>query len=198
MNVFVIGRGIPSDEAPKNGIFEYNQAKALSRSNLNVFYIFIDVRSIRHKRKYGLTHYKDENLNIIGYSLPIGKTGMGLKTKLIKYCLKRVYSYCKHSNIRPDIIHAHFLENINAVIKTKKIFDVSILGTEHYSIVLRDGGKSEEKIKNFTYKNIDALITVSPFLQMTIKRKRDSFVGGFDKLNHRLGMTPTTLNSLTS
>ena len=24
---------------------------------------------------------------------------------------------------------------------------------------------------------------------MTIKRKRDSFVGGFDKLNHRLGMT---------
>ncbi len=171
MVVFVIGRGIPTKEAPTNGIFEYNQALALSESGMKVYYLYADIRSIRHKRKLGLTHMHSKNMEIIGYSIPGGKMPMSARILFRKFGIWRLFCYCKKHDIKPDIIHAHFLEVINAVISLQKIYGAPIVGTEHFSLALENGTRKEEIIKKNTYTGVNCLFSVSPFLCEVLQEK---------------------------
>ena len=171
MVVFVIGRGVPTSEAPTNGIFEYNQALALSETDIKVYYLYADIRSYRHRRKYGLTHVHSENLEVIGYSIPGGRMPMNARVMMRRIGYLRIFQYCKKNNIAPDIIHAHFLEVISAVVSLKGFYNVPIIGTEHFSLVLENGTKSEESIKRNAYAGVTKLISVSPYLGIVLKEK---------------------------
>lgn len=171
MVVFVIGRGVPTREAPTNGIFEYNQALAISETGIKVYYLYADIRSFRHKRKFGLSHVHSGNLEIIGYSIPGGRMPMNARIMLRKIGYWRLFRYCNRHSIIPDIIHAHFLEAISAVVSLKRFYSAPIIGTEHFSLVLEEGSRKEEIIKRNTYAGVDSLISVSPYLGSVLKEK---------------------------
>ena len=71
MKVAIISRGMPSAEYPLNGIFEFDQAKALSKKGLDIAFVVIDFRAFSYKRKYGLFEYTSEGVHVFELSLPI-------------------------------------------------------------------------------------------------------------------------------
>ena len=71
MKAFVISRGIPTEDYPLYGIFEFDQAKALAKSGVDTSMLVIDFRSRNYKRKYGLLSYKKDDVNIFELSLPL-------------------------------------------------------------------------------------------------------------------------------
>ena len=70
MYVLLIARGYLTNRYKLNGIFEFDQAKALVASGCKVVYA-IDVRSIRRWRKWGIEHKKIDERRC--YNLPGGR-----------------------------------------------------------------------------------------------------------------------------
>ena len=52
MKVLIVARGYPTEKYKMNGIFEFDQAKALVQAGHKVIYAAVDVRSIRRWRKW--------------------------------------------------------------------------------------------------------------------------------------------------
>ena len=72
MNILIIGRGIPTEQNPKLGIFEMDQAKALAGIGNKVKYFAVDLRSIRKWRKWGLIKGESDGVKWYVYNLPVG------------------------------------------------------------------------------------------------------------------------------
>ena len=60
MKVLIISRGYPTGKYPLNGIFEFDQAKALANLGHKVIFASVDMRSIRRIRKWGIEKIKKE------------------------------------------------------------------------------------------------------------------------------------------
>lgn len=63
MKVLIVSRGLPQPDNPTFGIFELDQAKALTKQGIDVTFFAVDLRSIRRKRKYGVVKTLHEELN---------------------------------------------------------------------------------------------------------------------------------------
>ena len=53
MYILIVASGYPTEKYKLNGIFEFDQAVALSKMGHKVIYACVDLRSIRRKRKWG-------------------------------------------------------------------------------------------------------------------------------------------------
>jgi hypothetical protein len=51
MKIFIVSGGYPTNKYPLNGIFQFDQAKIISKEGHEVFFISLDMRSILRKRK---------------------------------------------------------------------------------------------------------------------------------------------------
>ena len=58
MYILIIARGYPTEKYKMNGIFEFDQAKALVQAGHKVIYTAVDVRSIRRCRKWGFESFE--------------------------------------------------------------------------------------------------------------------------------------------
>ena len=56
MFILIIARSYPTKKSPLNGIFEFDQAKALHNLGHKVILASIDLRSIRRWRKWGVSY----------------------------------------------------------------------------------------------------------------------------------------------
>lgn len=140
MNLLVIGRGYPEVETGMIGIFEYEQAEAISKlykESVKIVYAFSDNRSIFRLRRFKSITKNDRNIITHGRYFPIGGFPISLfnkiKTKLSLDLLKRVIK--KHG--KPDVIHIHF----PIITLTEEIWGYlvslqsKIVITEHYTRV---------------------------------------------------------------
>lgn len=171
MLTVIVSRGIPTKEFPLNGIFEFDQAKALSNTDAKIVLLGVDLRSIRRKRKYGLQSYKIDNLDIISLSIPIGNIPKFLLRPLRRHLLRRVLTRIKKRYGRIDVVHSHFYEN-NLACTAVKMKDVKFFSTLHSSTI-NNGAKSKslkrglERIERHCVK----VFSVSPNFKETLKRK---------------------------
>lgn len=137
MYVLKIGRAYPNKETGMMGIFEFEQANALSNKNSNVVYVFCDTRSIKRLRKFGYYYKKSNNVYIYGCHLPIG----GLPQKLFSRIKTRYYKKILNNIVEqkgvPDIIHIHYplLTLTNEIWDLLKSYKRPIVVTEHWSKV---------------------------------------------------------------
>ena len=60
----LIFQGFPNRKYSLNGIFEYDQAKALAQAGNEVIFVAIDVRSIRRWRKWGFVNLDKDGVHI--------------------------------------------------------------------------------------------------------------------------------------
>ena len=109
MRTLIIGRGIPTAEYPINGVFEYEQAVALAKQDIEVYFVAIDLRSFRRKRKWGIHSYKVEKLNIIEANIPLGRIPRKMLIHIGSMVLKNILKN-KIRMSEKDIIHAHFMD----------------------------------------------------------------------------------------
>lgn len=169
MKVAIISRGIPSHEYPLNGIFEFDQAKALAQRGVEVAFIVIDFRIWTDKRNYGLFQYECEGVHVFELSLPLNvyRRAIPVLQRLLLIPFKAMLK----SFGKPDIIHAHFYSIAAIATILKKKYNIPFVITEHSSKL----NKPVEQISNLdkglaakAYQSCDQLICVSETLHKNI------------------------------
>ena len=64
MYILTVSNGYPTDRYVGNGIFEFEQAKALAKAGHKVVFAAVDMRSVRRWRKWGFEHIEKEGIEI--------------------------------------------------------------------------------------------------------------------------------------
>lgn len=171
MKVLIISRGLPNSDYPLNGIFEFNQAKALASIGVEVTYFAIDLRSIRRKRKYGLSSGISCGVRWYVYSIPVGAFPYRLLCNIGKYTLSLLYGRVyTNKQEKPDVIHAHFTDMgyISSFLSQKK--GIPLIITEHSSIMnQRVIDPSVLHCATVGYNCASVVVAVSKSLSVSIK-----------------------------
>jgi L-malate glycosyltransferase len=170
MYVLFITMGYPTDKYITNGIFEFDQAKALSKLGCKVIYAFVDVRSLRRRRKFGFERNNIDGIDIYGINIPLGRVPQKFLDCASVIGLKYIYKKILMEQGKPDIMHAHFINlgYIASILKRK--VNIPLVITEHSSLINKSniGGELFKKAY-MSYRSADALIAVSPALANKIE-----------------------------
>ncbi|MPM58999.1 Glycosyltransferase Gtf1 [bioreactor metagenome] len=174
MRIFIVCRGYPTSKYVMNGIFEFDQAKALAARGHEVIYLAIDLRSIRRWRHWGRESLKKDSVNIEAINIPLGRVPQKILHSFGKSGLSSVFKQCVKKYGKPDIIHAHFTDSAYFAVKALKKYDFPIIMTEHNSGITEKVIYPHLKtIASFTYPLCDKIIVVSPSLKQTLDETFD-------------------------
>lgn len=170
MKVLVIAGGIPSDEEPLSGIFEFDQANALHNSGIDIDYFCIDLRSIRRLRKFGISHFSRNGVRCHVLSIPLGNIPLNLFCDIGSVALQFLFEKVFKGADCPDIIHAHFVEYGNMAARLSKKTGIPLVITEHSSDMIRTPiPHNYKKIAIGGYSVAKRLIAVSKQLSTNLK-----------------------------
>ncbi len=172
MKVLIIARGYPSEKYRMNGIFEFDQAKALVKSGVDVIYAAVDVRSIRRWRKWGIEIKTIEGVKIYIFIIPFGRIPKPILRGISKIGLVYLYKRIIKEQGKPDVMHAHFLGvgYIASIIKKK--YNIPFVLTEHWSDLMKPTlKKGVFKVAQTAYSLADKIIAVSKGLKGVIAEK---------------------------
>lgn len=137
MRIFVIGRDFPSVENRMLGSFEFEQARLLSGHGHEVYYPYVDLRSIRHRRRLGTVITKKDGVNVVAFNIPIGfalpaRIRLKAYSKLRKNLIKNISNRFGV----PDIVSIHYPSIYPYdYFSTLQRKGAKIIGLEHWSKV---------------------------------------------------------------
>lgn len=172
MYVLIISRGYPSQKYKMNGIFEFDQARALKSAGHKVIYAAIDVRSIRRWRSWGIEKKKIDNIDVYAINIPVGRVPNRVLQKLSVLGLNILYNKIQKEQGRPDVLHAHFTRLGYTALQLKKKIKIPLVVTEHLSSIMKPTINCQLfRIASITYKSADALIAVSPNFRDIINKR---------------------------
>lgn len=171
MKVAVISRGIPSAQYPLNGIFEFDQAKALAKIGVEVAFIAIDFRALSYKRKFGLFQYERDGVHVFELSLPIGvyRRALPVLQRLLLIPVRKMLK----SFGKPDIVHAHFYSIAAIASILKRNLGIPFVVTEHSSKLNRnllEISRLDARIAADAYQKADGVVVVSKALAANLKQ----------------------------
>lgn len=170
MKILVVGRTLPQQDTGMMGIFEFEQAKALSNL-VDCGYLYCDNRSIKTLRKIRSVNDVIDGVPTIGTNLPIGGLYRKAFDKVKAYLFIRQYKLFKKKYWKPDIVHIHFplISSNNEIIKFLKNEKVKIAITEHWTKVQSKTIEEwRKKQLDYTFNQADAFITVSEKLKQSV------------------------------
>ena len=171
MYVLIISRGYPTKKYNLNGIFEFDQAKALAKAGIKVVFAAVDVRSIRRWRKWGIEYHKSDGVHVYTINIPAGRVPQSWKFTLSYMGLNILYKLILKEFGKPDILHAHFTDIGYIASKLKKQINVPLVITEHSSSIIKH--VIEKQLFNTAanaYRQADAVLAVSPALADAIEK----------------------------
>jgi len=172
MYVMIVSRGYPTNKYKMNGIFEFDQAKALAKEGHKVVFAAIDVRSLRRWRKWGIEQQKIQGVNVYVINIPVGRLPKLILHKVTIIALSILYKLILKKLGKPDVIHAHFTNLGYAALTLKNKINVPLVITEHSSLIIKP--IIDDQLFNTAkeaYMHADAVIAVSPSLVNVIKNK---------------------------
>lgn len=169
MYVLIISRGYPDEKYKMNGIFEFDQAKAIASLGHKVVYAALDMRSIRRIRKLGRESFSQDGLFVESLNIPCGNIPNFLFNKIGVVGIKKLFNNIVAKHGMPDIIHSHFTQMGYFSTKALKEYGVPIVITEHSSLIHKEiiNGKLYT-IADYAYQNADSVVTVSNSLKNSV------------------------------
>ena len=108
MYILIIARGYPTEKYKTNGIFEFDQARALAEAGHKVVFAAVDVRSIRRWRKWGIERKKIEGIDVYAINIPGGRIPKAILQKISSFGLNILYRVIEKEQGKPEVMHAHF------------------------------------------------------------------------------------------
>lgn len=175
MHILIVSRGIPTADNPLDGIFEWDQARALNKQGVNVTFIVLDLRSLRRKRSFKTKCYTRESINVVQGAFPLGAIPPALFYHIGRMKLRGLLGKAIHKYGRPDIIHGHFIDIGAIAIAESKRLNIPSVITEHSSALNHD-----KLIKNTiyfghrAYSSADCIVSVSEPLKKRIMQHFDT------------------------
>ncbi|MEC1154373.1 glycosyltransferase family 4 protein [Cytobacillus horneckiae] len=175
MKLLILGRSYPEVETGMVGIFEYEQAQAvsnLSENKISILYSFCDNRSIFRLRRINSILKNDSSIVTYGKYFPIGgvpnRIFDKIKSKLSVNILRKAIIKLG----KPDVIHIHF----PIITLTEEIWEYlvslgsKIVITEHYSRVQnKELTVQQIELLRKIAKRADKFLCVNEFLPKSIE-----------------------------
>ena len=170
MYILIISGGFPSEKYPLNGIFAYDQAKALAALGHKIIFAAVDLRSIRRKRKWGVKTFDSNNITVVEINLPIGRAGNQILDFTGKKALRYLYKRIIAKWGKPDVIHAHFLNAAVIAADLSEREKIPLVITEHSSKMNQTiVSKHDIDRAKYAYSKAERIISVSKSLCDMIK-----------------------------
>lgn len=169
MKVAIISRGKPTENDPLNGIFEFDQAKALAKKGIETAFVAIDFRSFSYKRHFGLFKYECEGVHIFELSLPLNIYRRAIS--VLQWLLLIPFKAMLKSFGKPDVVHAHFYSIAAIATVLKKKFGIPFVITEHSSKLNRPASEIsdlDKRLATKAYQSCNQMICVSENLRYNI------------------------------
>lgn len=171
MYALIISRGYPTNKYKLNGIFEFDQAKALAKAGCKVVFAAVDVRSIRRWRNWGLERHEADGVHVYVINIPCGRIPNVILHKVSSIGLNILYKRILKELGKPDVLHAHFCNIGYVASKLKQQINVPLVITEHLSSLIKP--VIEKQLLNIAadaYRQADAVLAVSPALVDAIEK----------------------------
>ncbi len=170
MHVAIVARAVPTERYPLNGIFEWDQAKALVAAGVTIDYLAVDLRSFRRLRPWGIRHGEKDGVRWHSISIPVGAIPLWGLCKIGAMALRKLYRETfEKADREPDIVHAHFTElgYMAAELAEKEKFPLVI--TEHSSLMISPIiPDTLKQIATKSYQSAACVIAVSSSLKKSI------------------------------
>ncbi len=176
MKIVIVGRDFPTKENNMCGSFEFEQAMMLAKAGHEVYYPYIDLRSIRHWRRFGITKELKNNVTVIGVNIPVGiLLPANLRNKLYRQLWRWTLNRLEEKAETLDIVHVHY--PAFQYVFSKKIQEngTKLIGTEHWTQVQNKTLPPEcrKRLRDFT-ENADLICCVSSLLKASIIELTDT------------------------
>ncbi|MBP5259235.1 MAG: glycosyltransferase [Paludibacteraceae bacterium] len=170
MRIAVLSRGIPTAAAPMNGIFEWDQARALRDAGHDVRFLVLDYRRVLD-RPMGWSRTEREGIPVFAFSFPTG-----MYRHLLPWLQRRaslLYDRMAAVCGPADVVHAHFyfIGALAAGIKRRHP-EVSLVLTEHSSKLARPleaVSRLDRHVARTAYAAADGLLCVSAAYQNRLR-----------------------------
>lgn len=173
MKVLFLVNNYPEENKPYAGVFVHNQVKAVCEKGIDAKVLYLDFRSIRRKRKWGMGKYIYDGIIVYRFAIPCGplkKLYYWLINNLSCFAYKKVLKHEK--NI--DCIHAHFTDMGLAAKVIKEQFSVPYVLTEHSStLIQKEISLEEETVIRQSYIGADRLLAVGSVLKSKMMNYTD-------------------------
>lgn len=193
--VLVVSRGCPSDKYIGNGIFEFDQAKALANAGCKVVFAAIDLRSIRRWRKWGIEHFNKSGVDVYTINIPLGRVPHCVFKISGEWGIRKLYRIIEREHGCPDVIHAHFLNIAEIALALRSSTTSKFVMTEH-SFFLNSTYKNlpvwVKKNANNIYAAYDVVIAVSQMLSDNLRLHFDAVSTVVPNMVDPLFMKPTS------
>ena len=171
MVILEVSRGFPTDRYPMNGIFEWDQARALKQLGHDVIFVAIDLRSLRRKRKWGLSIRQVDGITVYDINIPLGRVPKKILNDIGWIAFKKIYKIIKSNHGSIDIVHYHFGRVMWYVgLKAKQRFGLKYIVTEHESTIYKNqiSDKDRRSLKEF-YHEAEVRIAVSESFKIRLE-----------------------------
>ena len=166
MNILIIARGYPDKNDPQWGGFERDQAEALSSIGHNVVVASVDKRFCLYRRRLGISRRIDGKVVVYNsYYLPnvfFRHWADRIYFKFMFWQMRKIYDIIAMECFKPEVIYSHYLSNTALAVGLKKIYQVPVVGLEHWSRL------NDKRLSPFvkwlgdnTYPYVDRQIAVS-------------------------------------
>ncbi len=166
--VLEVSWGCPNDKYPLNGLFQFDQAKALRDAGLDVVYLALDLRSIRRWRKWGVNRTERDRIPVYEYNYPCGPMNPGLKYSIQDKAFARVITAIESEFGRPSVIHIHTCQQAISVTDYCAGNNIPYVITEHIT-PLNETQPIEER-KSAALHGAKQVISVSNALGRDLKK----------------------------
>lgn len=170
--ILEVSWGCPSEKYPLNGIFQFDQAKAIHDAGEKIVFLALDMRSFRRSRKWGYNRFDKAEIPVIEYNFPWGPFSPTLKYKAQDFSFKRAIARIEKEFGTPKCIHAHCCQQAISVTDYCVERHVPYIITEHIT-PLNEGDQIEAR-KEKALKGAKAVIAVSNALGRDIKKNYDA------------------------
>lgn len=165
MLTFILSRGVPTTKYSTNGIFEFDQARALKEAGCDVVFLALDLRSVRRTRPWGFRSFQKDGVPVRVFNFPLGNIPKQLFYPMGQWAFTRLFHRTVREFGTPDVLHAHFTDYGYLACATARKEKIPLVLTEHSSLINQSVlPKNIEKAAKVAFSQADCLIAVSPAL----------------------------------
>ena len=164
MRVLVINNVYPSLYDKNAYVFVQNQVVSLIKNGYEVFVLDIDLRSFKHKRKYGIYKEIYNNVQVYRVSFPFFNFNDNFFIRFFnKLFGKLLFKKIVNENGKIDFVNAHFaLSSGFAAYSIKKKYGIPYVITEHHTqILIRNTSQLKNATKIYNYANYIIAVSVA-------------------------------------